>query len=532
MKRILAALMCALMVLTMMAGCTQDQATTTPPAENKVEAPASDVAMQYKTVDEAEALLNDDSYVFFDVRKAADSSAATIPGALAYDMDAAKEGNFEAGVATMTPAIKDLDKNIILVCYSGKRYAQATTNVLSALGYDMSKVYTLEGGFTAWSEAGKATSAPEEAPAKIEAPASDVAMQYITVDDAEKVLNDDSYVFFDVRKAADSAKATIPGALAYDMDAAKEGDFEAGVKVMQDATKDLDKNLVIVCYSGKRYAQATTNVLSALGYDMSKVYTLEGGFTAWNKANKEVLIADDIKAPETDVAMQYISVADAAKVLGDENYVFFDVRKAADSSAATIPGAAAHDMDAAKEGDFAHGVATMQLATRGLDKNIVIICYSGKSYAQATTNALSALGYDMSKVYTLEGGFKAWSEAFKDDVAMNYIAPADALAVLEDDSYVFFDVRKADDHKAGHIKGSLSYDMDAAKEGDFNAGLATMLEATKDLDKNVVVICYSGKRYAQATTNALSALGYDMSKVFTLEGGMKAWTDAGYATEA
>ena len=175
----------------------------------------------------------------------------------------------------------------------------------------------------------------------------------------------------------------------------------------------------------------------------------------------------------------------------------------------------------------------MQLATRNLDKNIILVCYSGKRYAQATTNVLSALGYDMSKVYTLEGGYKAWEETMSSaEVAMNYIAPADALAVLEDDSYVFFDVRKADDHKAGHIKGSLSYDMDAAKEGDFNAGLATMMEATKDLDKNIVVICYSGKRYAQATTNALSALGYDMSKVFTLEGGMKAWTEGGNAVEA
>ena len=374
--------------------------------------------------------------------------------------------------------------------------------------------------------------AETETTTKIEAPASDVEMQYIKVDDAEKLLNDEGYVFFDVRKAADSAKATVPGALAYDMDAAKEGDFDAGVATMQEAIKDLDKNIVVVCYSGKRYAQATTNVLSALGYDMSKVYTLEGGFTAWNKAGKEVKIADEIKAPETDVAMQYITVADAAKLLGDENYVFFDVRKAADSSAATIPGAQAHDMDAAKEGDFAHGVATMQLATRGLDKNIILVCYSGKRYAQASTNVLSALGYDMSKVYTLEGGFTAWSEQGGEDIAMNYIAPADALALLEDENYVFFDVRKAADHEAGHIPGSMSYDMDAAKEGDFNAGLATMVEATKDLDKNIIVICYSGKRYAQATTNALSALGYDMSKVFTLEGGMKAWTEAGNAVEA
>ena len=66
------------------------------------------------------------------------------------------------------------------------------------------------------------------------------------------------------------------------MDAAKEGDFNAGVSTMQVATRDMDDTLVLVCYSGKRYAQATTNVLSALGYDMSKVYTLEGGFTKWS----------------------------------------------------------------------------------------------------------------------------------------------------------------------------------------------------------------------------------------------------------
>ena len=528
MKRILAALMCAMMVLTMATGCTQEQ-TTTPSTESKVEATA-DVAMQYKTIDEAEALLNDDSYVFFDVRKAADSSASTIPGAFAYDMDAAKEGDAEAGKATMKVAIEGLDKNIILVCYSGKRYAQATTNALSALGYDMSKVYTLEGGFTAWSEAGKPVAAAE---AKIEAPASDVEMQYLTVDEAEKLLGNDEYVFFDVRKAVDVQMATIPGTLAYDMDAAKEGNFEAGVATMQEATKDLDKNIVLVCYSGKRYAQATTNVLSALGYDMSKVYTLKGGFTAWNKAGKDVKIADSVKAPEADVAMQYITVADAAKVLGDDNYVFFDVRKAADFETATIPGAASHDMDAAKGGDFAHGVATMQLATRNLDKNIVVICYSGKSYAQATTNVLSALGYDMSKVYTLEGGYKAWEELANTTVEMKYINQADAQAVLEDDNYIFFDVRKAADYATSHIPGALSYDMDAAKEGDFNAGLATMLEATKEVsDKNLVLVCYSGKRYAQATTNALSALGYDMSKVFTLEGGFTAWSDANLPTEA
>ncbi|MBR5020521.1 MAG: rhodanese-like domain-containing protein, partial [Oscillospiraceae bacterium] len=147
MKRLYAALLCLVLVLGMF-GCSKPAADTS----TEVTAPASDVEMQYMTADEAAALLGNDDYIFFDVRQAADYQVAHIPGAEGHDMHAAKEGDFAAGVATMELAIKELDKNIVLVCYSGKRYAQATTNVLSALGYDMTKVYTLEGGFTAWSE--------------------------------------------------------------------------------------------------------------------------------------------------------------------------------------------------------------------------------------------------------------------------------------------------------------------------------------------------------------------------------------------
>ena len=85
--------------------------------------------------------------------------------------------------------------------------------------------------FAACSKAPAAT--PTEAPVEVTAPASDVAMQYISPADALAVLEDDSYIFFDVRKAADYAVSHIPG---------------------------------------------------ALGYDMTKVYTLEGGFTAWSEA--------------------------------------------------------------------------------------------------------------------------------------------------------------------------------------------------------------------------------------------------------
>lgn len=411
MKRILALTLSVVMVLGSLTACNSGSNTTT---TTTVTAPAEDVAMQYMTADEALTHIGEEGYVFFDVRKAADYATAHIPGALGYDMDSAKEGDFEAGVATMQTAIQNVDDNIILVCYSGKRYAQAATNVLSALGYDMTKVYTLEGGFTAWSEAHGDT---VEVSAEIVAPAEDVAMQYMTAEEAAGYIGVEGYTFFDVRQKDDFVTAHIPGALGYDMDAAKNGDFNAGVAVMQGALRDMDDTLILVCYSGKRYAQATTNVLSAMGYDMSKVYTLEGGFTQWTKTYpSNVEVSADIVKPATDVAMQYMTAEEALTHVGEEGYVFFDVRKAADYALGHIPGAVSHDMDAAKEGDFNAGVGVMKMAIRDLDSNIILVCYSGKRYAQASTNVLSALGYDMSKVYTLEGGFTGWSETYPENV--------------------------------------------------------------------------------------------------------------------
>ena len=116
---------------------------------------------------------------------------------------------------------------------------------------------------------------------------------------------------------------------------------------------------------------------------------------------------------------------------------------------------------------------------------------------------------------------------------MKYITPADAKANLDSSDYVFIDLRKVDDYKAGHIKGAIAADMDACKGGDFQNGVDTMRAALKDATgsesgavKKLVLICYSGKTYAQAGTNVLSVIGANMDNVFTLEGGMKAWTGA------
>ena len=138
MKKLLALLLGLLMVLALVA-CGQQES-------------ADDVAMQYITAEDLSAALDSGEYLILDVRKAEDYAVSHIPGSVSADMDAAKNGDLEAGKATMTAATEGVDQSLVLVCYSGNAYAQATTNALSAIGYDMSKVFTLEGGFNNWSE--------------------------------------------------------------------------------------------------------------------------------------------------------------------------------------------------------------------------------------------------------------------------------------------------------------------------------------------------------------------------------------------
>lgn len=161
MKKILALVFAAAMVIAV--GCSQQETA----------APAGDVTMQYMTADELEAVLGSEDYLILDVRKAADYEAGHITGSVSADMDAAKNGDAEAGKATMSAATEGFDKNIVLVCYSGKAYAQASTNALSAIGYDVSKVYTLQDGFNNWSEVKAGLVEPQAAATGEEAPVAD-----------------------------------------------------------------------------------------------------------------------------------------------------------------------------------------------------------------------------------------------------------------------------------------------------------------------------------------------------------------------
>ncbi len=121
---------------------------------------------------------------------------------------------------------------------------------------------------------------------------------------------------------------------------------------------------------------------------------------------------------------------------------------------------------------------------------------------------------------------------------MRYVSAKEALADIEagDKTKLFVDLRKPADYEAGHIKGAVNAPLNKVVDNNNYAdGVANLAATLTQVTGNevgegrdVVLVCYAGKKYAQAGTDILNALGADMDTVYTLEGGMTEWNDKGY----
>ena len=104
------------------------------------------------------------------------------------------------------------------------------------------------------------------------------------------------------------------------------------------------------------------------------------------------------------------------------------------------------------------------------------------------------------------------------------------------DEYLILDVRKVEDFNTSHIRGSFDADVDAAnKGGDDEAGKVSLKAAlqeatgseTGNSGEKYALVCYSGKSYAQKATDLMLEMGISADQIYTLEGGMTAWEEAG-----
>lgn len=128
-------------------------------------------------------------------------------------------------------------------------------------------------------------SKPETTPESSQQEADDY--QYITADELKTVVTEGNsdYVVLDVRKKADYDTEHIKSSISADVDSIVSNEDNAPAKANVDAALEeigsKDKKFVLLCYSGKRYAQAATGLLKEAGVNADNIYTLEGGYKGW-----------------------------------------------------------------------------------------------------------------------------------------------------------------------------------------------------------------------------------------------------------
>lgn len=267
----------------------------------------------------------------------------------------------------------------------------------------------------------------------------------------------------------------------------------------------------ITCNSGC-YSGVVANELRLMGQ----------GFVAQNLPS----VGTKVSVTYSIHADNYVSVKDLKDNAND--YVILDARETADYWAKHIDGAVSANVasDTSKMDDTVKAVVNKY----GKDKKYAVICYSGNKYAKKASRDLRALGVSADKIYTMEGGMKAWEAANYPLVKYYYASAETVFSKLKDANSVVLDARKAADYDAGHIVGAVSADVDGAVSGSDKSAAAANVKAVVDKygkDKNYYVICYSGNRYAREATQFLKDNGVDEAKIFTLGGNDGKWSAAG-----
>lgn len=309
---------------------------------------------------------------------------------------------------------------------------------------------------------------------------------------------------------------------------------------MQETLKDAktDDNFSMIYANvannqNKAFGCITCNSGCYSGVVANELRLMEQGFEPQN-----------LPAVGTKVSVTYSIHEDnyvSAKDLHDNanDYVILDARATADYWAAHIDGAVSANVasDTSKMDDTVKAVVDKY----GKDKKYAVICYSGNRYAKKASRDLRAMGVSADKIYTMEGGMKAWEAANYPLVKYYYASAETVFSKLKDANSVVLDARKAEHYAEGHIAGAVSADVDGAVSGSDKSAAAANVKAVVDKygkDKNYYVICYSGNRYAREATQFLKDNGVDEEKIFTLggddgkwsaAGGMKAW-NAKYAS--
>lgn len=304
------------------------------------------------------------------------------------------------------------------------------------------------------------TPAPVQTPSNTDVPENAKSMQYISREETKYAVTSmqKSYFLLDLRKTSDYDTGHIITAISADLDSAvSSNDDDTAIKNLESALKQIFGNnlgnqedkLVLLCYSGKEYAEKGTELLKGMGVASNRIFILEGGYKGWTNE-------------DTYGEYQYlIDAVGIAKEKGKPNEFstdLFRVPREGDfyitpEQLKTLIEAEAKRAEAEKLSDYyvidarhideyvkGHVVGSVQAASFAVpDKNIflpreqvyenlknafeqypyengkklILICRGGKGGAQHMDDVLrEMLNIDNSLILTMSYGFGAFPESW------------------------------------------------------------------------------------------------------------------------
>lgn len=460
----------------------------------------------------------------FDVREPMEADRGHIPGATPLP-----RRRLELRIATL---VRDPDTPIVVTDDDSGR-AQLAARTLSDLGYR--NVRWLDGGIAAWQAAGHKLATGNNVPSKLY---GEVAYHRYDIADVEAddfrkwQVEGRNILLFDVRTPEEYHEACIPGSTS-------GPSFDIARHAAE--LRKHDGPVVVHC-AGRTRSLIAAQTLRELG--VKQAVALRNGTMGWLLAGAEVergaQRALDEPSPENlayarnasqslAAAEQVVSVdaATLAAWLNDsDNLYVIDVRQRAEYTAAHIPGA-----------EWVPGGQIVQRADDFLPVRSARIVLVDDDETRANLSAvwLKRMGFAQASV--LAGGMAAWQAAGHRvatgrtrahpagwDTAyrsVRSITPSDAHDMLSAGGLRIVDVDTSAHFNKGHLPGAQWL-----PRGWLEASVA---DAVPDRAAPLLVTCSAGLQ-AVFAARTLQQLGYE--NVHVLDGGTRAWQQAGHALEA
>ena len=214
----------------------------------------------------------------------------------------------------------------------------------------------------------------------------------LTPDEFEVAANETGALILDTRDAQIFAKGFVPNSINIGVD----GSFAPWVGAM---IPDIKQEILLITEEG-REAEVITR-LARVGYDYT-IGFLKGGFSAWEKAGKEVDHITSISADEL-----------AAIKEADSSTLILDVRKASEYKSEHIKGVHNVPLDFINE----------SMAAIDKDKTYYVHCAGGYR-SMIFVSTLRARGYD--NLIDVQGGFKALKDSGNFKIS-DYVCPSTML---------------------------------------------------------------------------------------------------------